>query len=45
LMAAKAAEIFLGAAAMGGPVFMTRAEIQRIASRADEAHRQRELKI
>lgn len=45
LMAAKAAEIFMGAAAMGGPNFMTAPQVERIAGRADEAHRQRELKI
>jgi rhamnose utilization protein RhaD (predicted bifunctional aldolase and dehydrogenase) len=45
LMAAKAAEIFMGAAAMGGPNFMTDAQVARIAGRADEAHRQKELKI
>ena len=44
-MATKAAEIFVGAAAIGGPNFMTEAQVQRIAGRADEAHRQRELKI
>jgi rhamnose utilization protein RhaD (predicted bifunctional aldolase and dehydrogenase) len=44
-MATKSAEIFLGAAAIGGPNFMTDAQVQRIAGRADEAHRQRELKI
>jgi rhamnose utilization protein RhaD (predicted bifunctional aldolase and dehydrogenase) len=45
LMAAKAAEIFLGAAAIGGPNFMTEAQVARISSRADEAHRQKELKL
>jgi rhamnose utilization protein RhaD (predicted bifunctional aldolase and dehydrogenase) len=45
LMAAKAAEIFIGAAAIGGPNFMTDAQVARIASRADEAHRQKELKL
>jgi rhamnose utilization protein RhaD (predicted bifunctional aldolase and dehydrogenase) len=45
LMATKAAEIFAGAAAMGGPNFMTEAQVARIASRADEAHRQKELKL
>jgi rhamnose utilization protein RhaD (predicted bifunctional aldolase and dehydrogenase) len=45
LMAAKAAEIFMGAAAIGGPNFMTEAQVARIASRADEAHRQKELKL
>jgi len=44
-MATKAAEIFAGAAAIGGPNFLTDAQVQRIAGRADEAHRQRELKI
>jgi hypothetical protein len=44
-MAAKAAEIFLGAAAIGGPNFMTEAQVTRIAGRADEAHRQKELKL
>lgn len=45
LMAAKAADIFIGAAAIGGPNFMTDAHVARIASRADEAHRQKELKL
>jgi rhamnose utilization protein RhaD (predicted bifunctional aldolase and dehydrogenase) len=45
MMAAKAAEIFVGAAAIGGPNFMTDAQVARIASRADEAHRQKELKL
>ena len=45
LMASKAAEIFVGAAAIGGPNFMTEAQVERIATRTDEAHRQRELKI
>ncbi|MCU0782858.1 MAG: class II aldolase/adducin family protein [Verrucomicrobia bacterium] len=45
LMAEKAAKIFVGAAALGGPVFMTEAHVQRIAGRPDEAYRQRELKM
>ncbi len=45
LMATKAAEIFMGAAAMGGPNFMTPQHVERIASRADEAYRQKELKM
>jgi rhamnose utilization protein RhaD (predicted bifunctional aldolase and dehydrogenase) len=45
LMAEKAAKIFVGAAALGGPVFMTDAHVQRIAGRPDEAYRQRELKM
>jgi rhamnose utilization protein RhaD (predicted bifunctional aldolase and dehydrogenase) len=45
LMAEKAAKIFVGAAALGGPVFMSDAHVQRIAGRPDEAYRQRELKM
>lgn len=45
LMAEKAAEIFVGSATLGGPVFMSASAVERIAGRADEAHRQRELKI
>lgn len=45
LMAAKAAEIFVGAAALGGPVFMAPEQIQRISTRSDEAYRQRQLKM
>jgi rhamnose utilization protein RhaD (predicted bifunctional aldolase and dehydrogenase) len=45
LMAEKAARIFAGAAAMGGPIFFTPQNVQRIAGRPDEAYRQRALKI
>lgn len=45
LIAEKAARIFSGAAALGGPVFMSRENVQRIAGRPDEAYRQRELKM
>lgn len=45
LMAAKAAVIFTGAAAMGGPNFMTPQHVERIAARPDEAYRQKQLKI
>jgi rhamnose utilization protein RhaD (predicted bifunctional aldolase and dehydrogenase) len=45
LMATKAASIFMGAAAMGGPNFMTPQHVERIAGRPDEAYRQRQLKI
>lgn len=45
LMAEKAAKIFAGAAAMGGPVFFTEPNVQRIAGRPDEAYRQRALKM
>ena len=44
LMGAKAAEIFVGAAAIGGmPRFLTRAQVLRIAGRPDEHYRQRVL--
>jgi rhamnose utilization protein RhaD (predicted bifunctional aldolase and dehydrogenase) len=45
LMAEKAAEIFLGAAAMGGPHFLAQANVDRIAGRPDEHYRQRQLKM
>jgi rhamnose utilization protein RhaD (predicted bifunctional aldolase and dehydrogenase) len=45
LMAAKAAEIFVGAAALGGPNFMSPKDIERIASRPDEWYRQKQLKL
>ena len=45
LMAAKAATIFMGAAAMGGPNFMTPQHVERIASRPDEAYRQQQMKL
>ena len=44
LMAHKAAEIFVGAAALGGPVFMSDADVDRIATRIDEHYRQNALK-
>jgi rhamnose utilization protein RhaD (predicted bifunctional aldolase and dehydrogenase) len=43
LMAEKAAEIFVGAAALGGPVFLTTAQCERIAGRPDEHYRQKML--
>lgn len=43
LMAEKAAEIFVGASAMGGPVFLTAAQCERIAGRPDEHYRQKML--
>jgi rhamnose utilization protein RhaD (predicted bifunctional aldolase and dehydrogenase) len=43
LMAEKAAEIFVGAAALGGPVFLTAAQCERIAGRPDEHYRQKVL--
>ena len=43
LMAEKAAEIFVGASALGGPVFLTAAQCERIAGRPDEHYRQKLL--
>jgi rhamnose utilization protein RhaD (predicted bifunctional aldolase and dehydrogenase) len=43
LMAEKAAEIFVGAAALGGPVFLSSAQCERIAGRPDELYRQKLL--
>lgn len=43
LMAEKAAAIFAGAAAMGGPTFLLPQHVERITSRPDEAHRQGQL--
>jgi rhamnose utilization protein RhaD (predicted bifunctional aldolase and dehydrogenase) len=42
-MAAKAAAIFMGAAALGGPNFLTPQHVERIVGRPDEAYRQRQL--
>ena len=43
LMAEKAAKIFVHAAALGGPVFLTPEQIVRISGRPDEHYRQRAL--
>ncbi len=45
LMAEKAAQIWLGAAALGGPKFMTQQHIRRIAGRPDEEVRRRALRM
>ncbi len=45
LMAQKSAEIFVGAAALGGPKFLSPENVDRIANRIDEHYRQRELKL
>jgi rhamnose utilization protein RhaD (predicted bifunctional aldolase and dehydrogenase) len=46
LMGAKAAEIFMGAAALGGqPRFLKPSEVARIAGRPDEHYRQKVLGI
>jgi len=45
LMAEKAADIWLGAAALGGPAFLSPKQVARIAGRPDEAWRRKALKI
>lgn len=45
LMAEKAALIWLGAASLGGPVYLSPKQVARIAGRPDEAWRRRVLKI
>ena len=42
-MAEKAAQVFVGAAALGGPIFMAPHQVARIAGREDEHYRQRML--
>jgi len=44
-MAEKAAQIFAGAAALGGPQFLSDEDISRIAGRPDEHYRQKVLKL
>jgi rhamnose utilization protein RhaD (predicted bifunctional aldolase and dehydrogenase) len=45
LMAQKAATIWLGAATLGGPEYLTDTDVRRIAGRSDEHYRQRTLNI
>ena len=45
LMVAKAAAIFLGAASIGGPNFLTPPQVERISGRPDEAYRQQQIKV
>ena len=45
LMATKAAEIFVGAASLGGPNFMAQKDVDRIMHRPDEHYRQQQLKL
>jgi rhamnose utilization protein RhaD (predicted bifunctional aldolase and dehydrogenase) len=45
LMAEKAAQVFIGAAALGGPQFFTPEHVARIAGRPDEKYRQKALKV
>lgn len=44
-MTVKAAQIFLGAVPLGGPVFLTPEQIDHIANRLDEHYRQRALNL
>ena len=45
LMAEKAAKIFIGAVALGGPQFLSEDDVNRIGGRPDEHHRQKVLKL
>ncbi len=45
LMAEKTAQIWAGAAALGGPLFLSEQQVQRIAQRPDEHYRQRALNL
>jgi rhamnose utilization protein RhaD (predicted bifunctional aldolase and dehydrogenase) len=45
LMAEKTAAIWVGAAKLGGPKFLSPQDVQRIAGRSDEHYRQRALKL
>lgn len=45
LMVEKTAAIWIGASALGGPRFLSRQQVERIASRTDERYRQRALKL
>ena len=45
LIAVKAAEVFMGACALGDPVFMDSKEVFRIHSRLDEHYRQKQLEF
>ena len=45
LMAEKAAHLWLGAARLGGPTFMSSRDIVRIAARSDEQYRRRVLNL
>ena len=44
-MAEKSAGIFLGAASLGGPVFLPPDQVRRISGRPDELYRQKALKL
>lgn len=44
-MAEKAAAVFAGASALGGPVFLDPADVRRLDARPDEHHRRRVLRL
>ena len=44
-MAEKSARIFLGAASLGGPVFLPPEQVRRISGRPDEHYRQKQLNL
>ena len=44
-MAEKAAQVFVGSVALGGPRFLPASEVDRIANRVDEHYRQRALNL
>jgi ribulose-5-phosphate 4-epimerase/fuculose-1-phosphate aldolase len=45
LMAEKTAAIWVGAAMLGGPKFLSPQDVQRIAGRSDEHYRQKALNL
>lgn len=45
LMSEKSAKIFVGAALLGGPVFLSEEDAQHFANRADEEYRRRVMKL
>ncbi|MCK6475433.1 MAG: class II aldolase/adducin family protein [Phycisphaerales bacterium] len=45
LMVTKSADIWVGAAALGGPNFLSDADVRRIAGRSDEEYRRRALNL
>ena len=44
LMAEKSARVFVGACTAGGPIFMPKEQVERIAARSDEHYRQKMLR-
>jgi ribulose-5-phosphate 4-epimerase/fuculose-1-phosphate aldolase len=44
-MSEKAAQIFVGAAILGGPRFLSEQDVSRIGGRADEHYRRKVLKL